>query len=147
MKYATHILIFLHVLIFCAVLFFTSTAQAFTWHVTNQFTISWDSPTFLSNDEPIPENNIIVNELFIAPNQDKTQKISVGETPNSQYTMTIDNEGRYLVGVRSIRNDADGNKLSESIIAWSDDPEVTATDVFGISHYFSPKPVSNMQPN
>ena len=128
------------------ILMMASTAWAMDWHDTNQVTIAWDNPTELSSGAPVPEDNTISNIIYVAPDEDKAQKVEVGETPNTEYTITLDSEGKYLVGVKSVRLDAEGNQLSESIIAWSDDPELVKTEVFGILHYFSLKPASGLSP-
>ena len=119
---------------------------AMSWQDTNQVTIAWDAPTALSNGAPLPDGNTLSYVVYLAPQDSKTDKFEIGTTSQSEYTITVDTEGRYLVGVKAKRMDANGNKLSESIIAWSDNPDMVAGDQFGIVHFFSPSAVGGLQP-
>jgi len=150
MKYASHVLTFLHalIIILLMVVFFFSNAEAISWKNTNQITVAWDAVTTLNKNgetEPIPTNSTISYNVYVAPFTDKDSKIKAGDTSDLQFTLTLENEGKYLVGVQSVRKNTNGTKLSESAIGWSDDPEITANDEFGILRYFAPSVISGMQ--
>lgn len=61
----------------------------------------------------------------------------VGATAELSYTITFQAEGRYFLGVQSVR-EVDG-EIFHSEVSWSDNPEVCAnTESFGAVYYEPP---------
>jgi len=62
----------------------------------------------------------------------------VGTVSALQATLTFAEEGRYILGVRSVRN-VDGIEVESSTISWSDNPAVCMNGkTFGVQYYVPP---------
>jgi hypothetical protein len=116
---------------------FSVNALAIDWVTANEKTVGWSAPT-LENGGPVPEDNVIQYKVFVAnavTDPDKTNPVEVGTTESLEYTLTLNVEGKYLPGVQAIRI-IDGEEVSNSIIAWSDNPVVCKDEkTFGIKYF------------
>ena len=100
-------------------------ASAQTWHPVNQVTLGWDAANLATS-----------YKVFIKA-VDGTNVVEVGATSELTYTITFQNEGRYFLGVQSVR-EVDGETFY-SVIAWSDNSEVCFNnEAFGAIYYELP---------
>lgn len=120
------------------------------WVTANQVTITWDAVIAFENGDPIPATDIIGYGVYLAreADTDKIDHIHLGVTTDTLYTITLDKnlpEGRYFVGLKTIRKLADGTHVAESIIGWTDNPDIVLDGkIFGLSHYFIPMMVNGI---
>jgi len=112
----------------------------------NQFTCKWDPVTTLVDGTPIPATDQISYIAWMKNANNGVEPVKLKETSATQYTVTLSAEGRYLFGVQAVRKAADGTLLAESTISWSDMPEATADDPWGVEYFFTPAAPSNLQP-
>lgn len=118
-------------------LMFTTVASAeIVWVAANQRTVRWDAVTKLENGKDIPADNTIKYRIY-TKSEDGTVT-QVGETDTDNYTVTLQNEGRYVIGVQAVRYDKDGKEVSKSTISWSDNPDAVLDTTFGISYFVAP---------
>lgn len=117
------------------------------WHTTNQATITWDAVTGAEEGAPYPETDVIEYRVWLSnaiTDPDKTNPVEIGITAELVYVVTLNVEGRFLVGLQTIRKQQQGSELvllGESEIGWSDDPEIVADGrIFGLQYYLSPPP-------
>lgn len=107
------------------IVLFASSVWAQTWHPTNQITMAWDAAT-----------NATKYKLY-TKSVDGTNIVLKAEIVGTSYTYTFTEEGRYFLGVQSIR-EIDGETL-ESTISWSDNIDVCQDAVnFGAVYYVPP---------
>jgi len=100
-------------------------AHAQVWHPTNQVTVAWDIADKATSYK-------VFTKLA-----DDTDVFEVGATSELSYTITFIEEGRYFLGVQSIR-EIDG-EIFHSEISWSDNSEVCFNDeAFGAVYYELP---------
>ena len=113
--------------IFVLLMFFLSSTivSAQVWHPTNQVTIAWDAADRATN-----------YKLFVKSVKG-TNIAEVGATADLSYTITFQEEGRYFLGVQSVR-EIDGETFY-STISWSENPKVCANaEAFGAIYYELP---------
>lgn len=109
-----------------AVFLMASVAYGQTWHLTNQITMAWD----------VADN--ATSYKMYTKHSDSSNVVEVGTTLLLSYTYTFINEGRYFLGVKSIR-EVDGEMFT-SIISWSDNPDVCMNaEIFGAVFYEPPE--------
>lgn len=137
-----------HLAIFTAILgvmvaifgYFTKCeAQEITWHQLNEVTIAWDAVTKLVDGSVIPEDDLVRYKVFVAEPEKKDEKYHMGETELLEFKLGIPKEGKFFAGVQALRYRLINEELTElgrSIIAWSDEPEHTNDNPFGIVFYF-----------
>ena len=126
------------------------TVLAVDWITANQATVSWDAVTQFENGELIPTTDIIGYAVYMASelDVDKANPTKLGVTTDVVYTITMQVEGRFFVGLQTIRKLDDGTTVSESVIGWSDDPAIVADGkTFGISFFYAPKVCSGLTVN
>lgn len=126
-----------------------ASANAVDWKKTNQFTVQWDAVTTLSDGSALPSGSSIKYEIFLAnadTDANKTNPSLITATPISglSYTLTLNTEGRFLVGVRTLRFDSNNERAAESDIGWSDDINI-APNPFGIYYVLIPAKVKNLR--
>jgi hypothetical protein len=119
-----------------------SLVAAQQWYTTNQVTVAWDAVA-----APNPETEQIRYDVYLANARTDPDKVNpslvVDSTVETQETLTIGVEGRYYFGVKTERwllatSTEPEEMVSESTIAWSDDPEAVADGAtFGL-RYFEP---------
>ena len=113
-------------------------AQAITWHMADQATVGWTAPTKFASGLDIPASVTLEYEVFTAMKPDKSDIVSAGRAAELSKLITMDVEGRHYCGVRAIRV-LNGEDVSCSAIAWSDDPAVCKNgETFGIQFYLVP---------
>ena len=125
-------------LITCILFCLIAPAEALQWQTTNQITIGWDAVTMMDNGEPIPADNTVKYRIYMTnatTDPDKTNPVVVTETDQLQHTLTINTEGKYIVGIASVRYDAGGVEVSESVVNWSDVNGELTPNPFGLVHY------------
>ena len=125
------------VIAICLVLLFAFGANAQNWISTNQSTVSWDATTDLVGN-PIPPNDSISYRVYLKkmPNG---PEVVVDDTDQLQYTITFGVEGRYIVGVQTVRVPENETEEVLSSITWSDSTDVVAVpNPFGIVYFESP---------
>jgi len=127
------------------------------WYQTNQATVSWDPVTeYDSGGESIPTPSYYIKyEVSISNvlnSSDKSDAIVVTESPiyDTQYTITFEKQGRFVVGVRAIGFTTDyvdnEVEIARSEIAWSDNSICCFEEkTFGINHHFAPMPPRNLR--
>lgn len=87
---------------------------------TNSAVVAWDAVTTLTDGSPVPAEDTIEYELFIAPRGDRDNKVEIGRTPDLTFTITFTDEGVYDIGVRAVRI-YQGTSEMRSTITWSED--------------------------
>jgi hypothetical protein len=76
---------------------------------------------------------------------DKSDIKPLWRGPETHTVLSLAQEGRLLLGIKSILV-VDGQDVSESEIAWTDDPEIVYQgQIFGIIYFLPPKRVSGFQ--
>ena len=82
-----------------------------------------------------------------ATDPNKENPVLVWQGTELQTTITLPDEGLYLVGVKTWRV-IDAEVSLESLIAWSDDPDIVGGDTktFGVRYYLPPDQVTNLGP-
>lgn len=115
-------------------LFPTQQAQAVEYKIANQMTLEW-AVTLPNN-----AGEQIEYVIYIAPSSDKSSPTKLWQGPETEYTVTMTQEGLFLFGLQTIRMvDVDGTfePVSTAEIGWSDDPLVAPVP-FGIRFYDPP---------
>jgi hypothetical protein len=126
----------LFVIVITATAITTITAAAdVLWQTANQLTVAWDPPATLKDDLPIPPGSTLQYQLYLrtdpAGQPTKTGQPTAGTTA----TVTFTTEGRFDIGVSTLRL-VDGQLVNESDIAWSNDASaVDAGIIFGVVYY------------
>ena len=128
----------LALIFFVALSLLVRSAGAQEWLPTNQMTVGWDAVTQTTEGSPLTPEEVQYRVYRADPL--KTNIEVVGTTALTQYTITFETEGRWLVGVQSLRF-AGADLVGESSIIWSDDPEVLAAgqDPFGVIRFAPPE--------
>jgi len=114
------------------------------WKNANQITVGWDAVTDLADGSALPSTDVIKYEILLKDAAGTVTTATLAPITETQYTITFSTEGRYLAGVKAMRYDAEGNFLSESEVAWSDN-EVYAPDPFGVLWFASPGIPGNLR--
>ena len=125
-----------------------SYAFAIEWVPTNSSVVTWSPVTNFENGDPIPAADSVEYAVYIvdAASSDKSIPCELGVTSDILYTITLVAEGKYLVGLKTIRKCANGVDVSESVIGWSDDPLIVSEGkTFGLSYFFIPAMVQGLQ--
>jgi len=116
-----------------------SLADVSTWKTANQVTVAWDAVTALSDGRPLPAGDTIQYEVYSGTDTTKANPTLITTVATTQTTITFPNEGRFLVGLKSIRRDSTTAKIGESALVWSDDPVVCQNgQTFGVIYFISP---------
>ena len=127
-------------LLMVLILLFTSKSWSIEWHAADQTTVSWDAVTTTEDGNTFPSGDSISYRVYIKDRINDIE-IEVGNTPEVQYTISFTVEGRYLIGVRTIRVLNDRTDEIESSITWSDSLDVVAVPTpFGIEFFVKPSP-------
>lgn len=112
------------------------TAQAQQWTTANQVTVSWDVVTVQSGT---------VSYKLYSRLASGGPEVFISTVTALSAVVTFQAEGRYFLGVRSVRN-VDGVELEASTISWSDNPAVCQGGVtFGVQYYTLPAPVGGIR--
>ena len=130
------------------IILFAPYAGSLEWKATNQATIAWDQVTTLENGDPLPANNTIKYRVYLAnavTDSDKTNPALLGEIDQLQYTLTLNSEGKYFVGVQSVRYDENALEIEVSTVNWSDVNGAMTPNPFGLVHYLPPAAPANLR--
>jgi hypothetical protein len=141
MKKCTFLVFSCALIVFFLVAIYTS-AHSQEWHVANQATITWVAVAVLSDGSAIPTDNLVEYELWLVnadTDPDKANPVIVGTTSETLYVVTLSVEGRFFVGLQTLRKASDGTLLGESGIGWTDDLETTTPGpTFGLQYFLPP---------
>lgn len=131
-------------LILILALFLLAPVSAFSqsWMTANQVTVAWDAVVL-----PAGVSGSVVYDIYtVGSTAAKSTAAKVTRATTTQQTISFSTEGKYYVGVKSVRV-LSGADVSESAISWSDDPlAVSAAGTFGIVYYIAPAAVKNLRP-
>jgi hypothetical protein len=110
-----------------------SPAFSQTWKPTNQVTVGWDTVT--------SPTGTITYKIYSRPEAGGTPTLMT-TVPATQATVTFTQEGRYYLGVSTVRT-VGGAEVESSTISWSSDPSVTfQAQTFGVEYIIpAPAPV------
>jgi len=141
---------YLRVIILTLVIFAPGYAPGQEWITTNQATISWDPVTTTSDGIPFPAGDQVAYSVFTAEasaDPDKASPSLMKTVFDTEYTITLTEEGQYFVGIKTIRMSADGAVIGESVIGWSDDPAIVLDGrTFGLRHFLAPMVPTGLKP-
>lgn len=121
----------------CLFLFgFVGIASAQQWVTVDSINVLWDPVT-------VSSGTVSYKTYFRSASGGPETFFSTVTTPQATITFTV--EGRYFVGVKSIRN-VDGIELESSTISWTDNPAVVQNGVtFGVQYYSLPGNVGGLR--
>ena len=112
--------------------------QAQTWHSTNQVTLAWDAvPMPVGTDgQPLP-GSVAYDVYSVGSTAAKTTAALVTKVTTTQAVVSFSAEGKYYLGVRSVRVISPTEELT-SEISWSDNVAVVQSgNTFGVAYYIS----------
>ena len=114
------------------------TSHAIEWHTANQITVAWDANT------AVVAPDVLKYGVYTRMLPDG-QPVLIQEQDSTAVTITFQAEGRYVIGVTSIRyvGSATGERL-ESVVNWSDVNGVSTPNPFGASYYTIPDPPTGL---
>lgn len=115
--------------------FFSGIAWGQTWHTADQVTVLWDAVTHLINEDPIPVGDIVKYKVWLKNAVTGGDPVELGEITELEYTITLNTEGKYFVGVSALRYSNENTLLNKSVVCWSDTIECTAEGPFGIQYF------------
>lgn len=122
-------------------LFPVMTVFAQTWYPTNQATVAWDAVA------PVATGDTIKYQVYTKIGTTGTPAKVGGEITATQLAITFSTEGRYYVGVESIRYPT-GETIGtrSTTVSWSHDAAVCAVaGPFGIVYFVSPSAVKGLR--
>lgn len=130
---------------------FVSVAWAdVSWFTANQKTVMWDAVTTNTSGGTIPDTDTIEYVLYLSntiTDPSKSNPAEVGTTTELTYTITLNVEGLYYVGIKSVRKLPDGVIAGESEVVWSDNPlYVSNGNTFGLRYFLPPSIISGFRP-
>ena len=112
------------------------------WTTANQITVSWDPVTTNVDGQPI--TGTVSYKTYFKPELGTIETFH-GTVTATQATITFQAEGRFFLGVRSVRN-IDGVEIDSSRIAWSNNAADCSSGVtFGVQYYKAPANVINIK--
>jgi hypothetical protein len=128
--------------IILVILLVSELANAQSWYTANQVTLAWDAvPKVLATDQPNKYQVYSRNDLVSLGT-----KIS-GEITATQLLISFTTEGRYYLGVESIRYPAGETiGVKSALKAWSNVPADTNNSPFGVVYYVLPGIVGGLKP-
>lgn len=125
-------------------------AQAVDFTVVNQKAISWAPVTKTTEGTAIPTGDTIKYQVWLVKDQAaKDTAVKVGpELDATTYTITFTAEGRWLVGVESIRiPEASPTDIRRAPITWSDSDDTALVPApFGFIYFEAPAQVGGLGP-
>lgn len=108
-------------------------AIAQTFHPADQKTIAWEAA-----------ERATFYRIYVKP-ATGGDEVLLGETEATQYTATMPSEGRWYIGVESVRV-VDGEEVGTSAISWSSDPAVCMDgEAFGVIFFEPPGAASGLR--
>jgi hypothetical protein len=123
-------------------MFLAVPAQAQQWTTANQVTVSWDPVTTNIDGQPI--TGTVTYKTYSRPELGTFESL-IGTVSETRSIITFTAEGRYFLGVKSVRN-VDGVEIESSRIAWSNNAADCQNGVtFGIQFFKAPANVTNIK--
>lgn len=117
----------------CFLSLLTFPANAQVWYTANQVTIAWDAvPKVQSTDQENKYQVYTRNDLVSAG------QVVGGEITATHLLITLSAEGRYYFGVKAVRYPQGETVGQSSSVAWSNTPEATGNNPFGVMYYALP---------
>jgi len=124
----------------------SSLAFGQTWHTANQATIAWDEVSTLANGTALPATDKVKYKVWIKNAVTGGEPVELGEVIVLEYTITLNVEGKYFVGVSAHRYSSEDILLNSSTVSWSDVPESCAgNEAFGVQYYLAPSSVGGLR--
>jgi len=117
-------------------------AIAQSWHSTNQVTVAWD-PVTLPDGAP---GALTYDVWIVESTANKVSAVKLTRVANPPATVTFTTEGRYFLGVQSVRIISAGEEVT-SEISWSDSTVATGDQPFGVVYYAAPPAATNLRMN
>jgi len=116
------------------------------WHTANQVTLGWDAVSEMVDGTPIGATDKVKYKVYIKNALTGGEPVELGEVEVLEYLITLNTEGSYFLGVKSLRYSSEDTLLSESIICWSDVAECAeGEEPFGVRYWLPPKSVSGLK--
>lgn len=121
-------------LVLCFVVLFAPTAIAQTWYTANQATVAWDAVA------PIAAGDTIKYQIYIRTGTTGDGTAVGAEVTTTQTTVTFSAEGRYFLGVKTIRYpQGETVGIPSTNTAWSNVAgDCSAAGPFGIKYFVAP---------
>ena len=115
-------------------------ALAQTWVTANQGTVAWDAVA------PIATGDVIKYQVYTRPDLTSAGAKVGTEITATQLTITFPSEGKYYVGVQTLRYPTGETSAVTSAIGWSSDPAVCSpAGPFGFKYFVIPGVIKNMR--
>ena len=120
--------------ILSAILLIAMPSAAQTWHPANQATLAWDP---VARIEP---TDAIQYQVYSMPAAGGAAQKVGAEIAATQLTASFQQEGRYWLGVQSVRYpQGETAGIPSASISWSSDPAVCQGGAaFGVVYYTAP---------
>ena len=122
---------------FLAMFLFYQLTYAQDWKTLRSAKVAWDAVTQDIDGNALPATDTIKYEVILSNQLDKEQTSILWTGPETTTTITLTAEGKFYLGVRAVRFRAD-EKIGQSEISWSDDPEATGGTPFGLVYFIIP---------
>lgn len=106
---------------------------------TNSAVVIWDNATTYADGTPFKPGDVISYEVVIARPGNKTNFTVLAEVVSGPFTVTVPQEGDWLVGVRTVR--VAGAERLVSDILWSDG----TPNPFVLRYYKGPAVPTNLR--
>ena len=132
-----------------SILFLSTFSYAQTnWTVANQATFGWNEVTALFDGTVIPDGDVISYNAYLRADGDTGDGTLAGNTANAEFTITFPSEGKWIVGVQTVRAiGGDETNVLESIVIWSDSEDTTyVPSPFGFIYYIAPNAITGLGP-
>ena len=134
-------LIYFLILLTISVFSLVGVAGAIEWHTANQITVAWDAVTTVTAPDVLKYG--VWTKML--PNSDA---VSLSEQDTTAVTITFEAEGKYIIGVSTIRYVNQGTpeeQRLESEINWSDENGENTPNPFAASYYITPANPKNLR--
>lgn len=112
----------------------STTAQAQTWHTANQGTVAWDAVA------PIQPTDTIKYQVYVRSDLVSAGQPVGGEITALQQAISFSTEGRFYVGVKTIRYpQGEAAGIPSEGTAWSSNAaDCAAAGPFGFAYFVAP---------
>ena len=140
--------LFLMIIVSVLTLGLAMSASAVEWHTANQVTIAWDA-----YDGVIQPGDQITYKVY-SKQLPAGAELLLNEVSTLGATITFTSEGRYIVGVQTVRGvdengdgtfDPDTEQVLESEINWSDTNGEFTPNPFGLRYFINPGKTKNLR--
>jgi len=134
-------LIYFLICLIISVFLFVGVSGAVEWHTANQITVEWNAVTTVAAPDVL-KYGVYTRML---PN---AEPVLLNEQDTTAVTITFEAEGKYIIGVSTIRYVNQGTpeeQRLESEINWSDTNGESTPNPFGSSYYITPVGPKNLR--